>query len=233
MYVQTKAIGGGLASSTFVYCINRNWGNTSQYPRRQLLQQRVNSQKKTQRISSHQQIRLLMSLGETESGESLKPPRPSLRKLHFKDKAESNKKLQISFGGCGFLGVYHIGVGKCVVDHAPHLFSEFDTFYGASSGAITAVWAACKLDPMVPYKWVRVMFDDSTKYWLRMFSPYFDLYRQLRDFLEEQLPQHAHRMCRNVVKISLTVIGENGLPSNWLISDFNTRSELIDVSICE
>ena len=74
------------------------------------------------------------------------------------------------------------------------------------------------------------MFDDSTKYWLRMFSPSFDLYSRLRDFLEQHLPPNAHRLCRNVVKISLTVMGENGLPHNWLISDFNTRSELIDVS---
>ena len=27
------------------------------------------------------------------------------------------RKLEISFGGCGFLGVYHVGVGKRVVDH--------------------------------------------------------------------------------------------------------------------
>lgn len=157
--------------------------------------------------------------------------RPSMRNLHFTDTPETNKKLQISFGGCGFLGVYHIGVGKCVVDHAPHLFSEFDTFYGASAGAITAVWAACKMDPMTPYKWVRGMFNESTKYWLGMFSPFFDLYSRLRDFLEENLPTRAHRMCRNLVKISLTVIGDNGLPTNWLVTDFNTRNELINVRL--
>ena len=155
--------------------------------------------------------------------------RPSLRNLHFKDKLESNKKLQISFGGCGFLGVYHIGVGKCVVDHAPHLFSDFDTFYGASAGAITAVWAACMMDPMTPYKWVRGMFDDSSSYWLRMFNPCFDLYSRLRDFLEQNLPKKAHRLCRNRVKISLTVVGQKGLLTNWLVTDFNTRKELINV----
>ena len=162
---------------------------------------------------------------------SLKPnTRPSLRELHFKGKEDADKKLQISFGGCGFLGVYHVGVGKCVVDHAPHLFLEFDAFYGASAGAITAACAACRSNPMIPYQWVRKTFEDSKKYWFGMFNPRFDLYGRLRAFLNKFLPQNAHKLCRNVVKISLTVVGDNGLPENWLVSDFRTRQELINVS---
>lgn len=155
--------------------------------------------------------------------------RPSLRKLHFKGKDDANKKLQISFGGCGFLGVYHVGVGKCVVDHAPHLFSEFDAFYGASAGAITAACAACRSDPMIAYKWVRKTFEQSRHHWFGMFSPFFDLYGRLRVFLDKFLPENAHELCRDVVKISLTVVGDNGLPENWLVSDFRTRQELINV----
>ena len=140
------------------------------------------------------------------------------------------RKLQMSFGGCGFLGVYHAGVGKCVVDHAPHLFEEFKHFYGASAGAITAVSAACMSDPMVAYKWVKKTFEASRKYTFGMLHPSFDLYSRLREFLESFLPPNAHRLSRNRVKISLTVIGDNGIPSNWLLTDFNTRKELIDVS---
>lgn len=161
-----------------------------------------------------------------------KPQRPSLRKLHgFKDKnqEEGGRKLQMSFGGCGFLGVYHVGVGKCVVDHAPHLFSEFDAFYGASAGAITAVCAACKSNPMVPYMWVKQTFEDSRNHWFGMLSPNFDLYDRLRKFLEDFLPQNAHTLCKNVVKISLSVFGDKGLPVNWLVTDFRTRRELINV----
>lgn len=172
-----------------------------------------------------------MSEGANPSCSS-RPDTPSLRRLHFKDDAsETTHSLQMSFGGCGFLGVYHVGVGKCVVDHAPHLFSEFDGFYGASAGAITAVCAACRSDPMIPYKWVRKTFEDSRKYWFGMFNPFFDLYGRLRIFLNSYLPGNAHKLCRGVVKISLTVIGENGLPTNWLVSDFKTRDELINVSI--
>ncbi len=140
------------------------------------------------------------------------------------------RKLRMSFGGCGFLGVYHAGVGKCVVDHAPHLFEEFEHFYGASAGAITAVSAACMSDPMVAYKWVKKTFEASRKYTLGMFHPSFDLYARLRVFLEGFLPKNAHRVCRNRVKISLSVLGDKGIPDNWLLTDFNTRKELIDVS---
>ena len=141
------------------------------------------------------------------------------------------RKLRMSFGGCGFLGVYHAGVGKCVVDHAPHLFEEFEHFYGASAGAITAVSAACMSDPMVAYKWVKKTFEASRKYTFGMLHPSFDLYARLRVFLEGFLPKNAHRVCRNRVRISLSVLGEKGVPSNWLITDFNTRKELIDVSV--
>ena len=140
----------------------------------------------------------------------------------------ANNQLKISFGGCGFLGVYHAGVGKCVKDHAPHLFTKFDTFYGASAGAITAVCAACKSDPMVPYKWVKKTFEASRKYRFGMLHPSFDLYTRLHDFLEGFLPKNAHRLARGRVKISLTTFPER---KNWLVTDFNTRNELINVSL--
>jgi len=138
------------------------------------------------------------------------------------------RKLEISFGGCGFLGVYHIGVGKCVKDHAPHLFDEFEGFYGASAGAITAVCAACQSDPMVPYKWVKKTFEASRKYkLLGALHPSFDLYARLREFLEEFLPPNAHKLARKKVWISLTTFPDL---KNWLVSNFTTRKELINVS---
>ncbi len=141
------------------------------------------------------------------------------------------RRTEISFGGCGFLGVYHAGVGKCVCDYAPHLFSEFSYFYGASAGSLSAVFAACRCDPMEAYKWVKKTFEASRKYTLGMVSPSFDLYKRLRAFLEDFLPRNAHRLCRGKVEISLTTLSSRGLPVNWLVSDFNTRKELINVCL--
>lgn len=55
-------------------------------------------------------------------------------------------KWNISFAGCGFLGVYHIGVASCLREHAPFLVANATHIYGASAGALTAtalVTGAC------------------------------------------------------------------------------------------
>ncbi|KAG8515710.1 Patatin-like phospholipase domain-containing protein 2, partial [Galemys pyrenaicus] len=52
----------------------------------------------------------------------------------------------ISFAGCGFLGVYHVGVASCLREHAPFLVANAAHIYGASAGALTAtalVTGAC------------------------------------------------------------------------------------------
>ena len=38
--------------------------------------------------------------------------------------------------GCGFLGIYHVGVASCIREYAPHLY--VDKIAGASAGAIAA-----------------------------------------------------------------------------------------------
>lgn len=44
----------------------------------------------------------------------------------------------LSFAGCGFLGVYHIGVASCLLEKAPYLVKGATRLYGASAGALTA-----------------------------------------------------------------------------------------------
>lgn len=50
----------------------------------------------------------------------------------------------VSFAGCGFLGIYHVGVASCFKEYAPHLYAE--RVSGASAGALVAcalVTGAC------------------------------------------------------------------------------------------
>ena len=139
--------------------------------------------------------------------------------------------LQISFGGCAALGVYHTGVCKCLTDHAPNVLDEFEQLYGASAGAFAAVCVACKCEPLMIYEWIMEIFKLSREYSIfGVVSPSFNLFSRLRDFLEAILPQDAHRLCRNRVHISLSVFDGFGLPKNWLLTDFTTRKELINVS---
>ena len=136
--------------------------------------------------------------------------------------------LKISFGGCGALSVYHIGVCKCLIDHVA---DEFEHLYGASAGAVAAVCFVCKCDPLMIYEWWMETFKLSREYSiLGLGSPSFNLLSRLRDLLEKILPPDAHRLCRNCVHVSLSVFDGFGLPKNWLLTDFTTRKELINVS---
>ena len=146
-------------------------------------------------------------------------------------KAEKTAGLQISFGGCAALGVYHTGVCKCLTDHAPDVLDEFEQLYGASAGAFAAVCVVCKCDPIMIYEWIMEIYKLSREYSiLGVVSPSFNLFTRLRDFLETILPRDAHKLCRNRVHISLSVFDGLGLPKNWLLTDFTTRKELINVS---
>lgn len=42
----------------------------------------------------------------------------------------------VSFAGCGFLGVYHIGAASCLQERAPHIIRDARHVYGASAGAL-------------------------------------------------------------------------------------------------
>lgn len=147
--------------------------------------------------------------------------------------AGCRRPLQISFGGCGALCVYHTGVWKCIADNASHLLEEFEQLYGASAGAFTAVCAACKCDPVVVYEWIMEIFKNSREYCIAfgVVRPSFRLYSRMREFLERVLPWDAHKLCKNRVNISLSVVeGIRRFPRNWLLTDFTTRKELINVS---
>lgn len=44
------------------------------------------------------------------------------------------EKINISLAGCGFLGIYHVGVASCIKEYAPHLL--LNKISGASIGAL-------------------------------------------------------------------------------------------------
>lgn len=51
--------------------------------------------------------------------------------------------MNLSFAGCGFLGIYHVGVACCFKKYAPHLL--LNKISGASAGAIAACCLLCDL----------------------------------------------------------------------------------------
>lgn len=67
----------------------------------------------------------------------------SSRGLRARIAGRKNSDMNLSFAGCGFLGIYHVGVAVCFKKYAPHLL--LDKISGASAGAIAACSLLCDL----------------------------------------------------------------------------------------
>lgn len=48
------------------------------------------------------------------------------------------KEWSISFAGCGFMGIYYIGVTSCILERFPRFIQDACQIYGASAGALVA-----------------------------------------------------------------------------------------------
>lgn len=57
--------------------------------------------------------------------------------------SDSEPPANVSFAGCGFLGIYHVGVASALREYAPDLF--INRVAGASAGAIAACGLICKM----------------------------------------------------------------------------------------
>ena len=145
------------------------------------------------------------------------------------EESQGKKQLQISFGGGGFLVVYYFGVVKCMMERAPNFLERISTYYGTSAGAFASTFAACGQDVIIPHLNLKQLYKESKEYWFGLYNPFFDFYGMLTNFLHDFLPENAHMMCRDVVKIGLSVIQSNGRLKNWVVTDFRTKTELINV----
>ena len=69
--------------------------------------------------------------------------------MYFLYTYSSYGEMNLSFCGCGFLGIYHVGVAKALVNHAPAFLSKIDRVGGSSAGALIGAVLLCdssKLD---------------------------------------------------------------------------------------
>ncbi|XP_067655192.1 1-acylglycerol-3-phosphate O-acyltransferase Pnpla3-like [Haliotis asinina] len=136
--------------------------------------------------------------------------------------------MSFSFSGCGFLGIYHIGVASCLREHAPHFFHE-GKLLGASAGAITACCFLCG-----------TCLGECTSFTLRLATkarsrslgplhPSFAIDRILRDALWEVLPDNAHEIVSGRLFVSLTRVSDKKCV---IVSEFDSKEELIQALLC-
>ena len=135
--------------------------------------------------------------------------------------------INLSLSGCGFLGVYHIGVICAFREHAPEVLEG--KMAGCSAGSLVAACAmsGCCLGQMC---------SDALEIAVRARSralgplhPTFSIVDIIRNGLRRILPPNAHEICSGRLFISLTRWKDN---KNVIISQFHSREELIQVLIC-
>ncbi|KAJ8340244.1 hypothetical protein SKAU_G00348770 [Synaphobranchus kaupii] len=135
----------------------------------------------------------------------------------------------ISFAGCGFLGIYHIGVASCLQEQAPFLVDNARHIYGASAGALTAsvlVTGACLGQSGAN---IIDVAKEARKRFLGPMHPSFNLVKIMRTMLYRTLPPDAHTVANGRLGISLTRVSDG---ENVLVSQFNSREELVQACVC-
>uniref|UniRef100_A0A3B4B227 triacylglycerol lipase n=1 Tax=Periophthalmus magnuspinnatus TaxID=409849 RepID=A0A3B4B227_9GOBI len=131
----------------------------------------------------------------------------------------------ISFAGCGFMGVYYIGVAACLFQRCPELVHRAARLYGSSAGALLAailtVEEACSE--------LMSLARGARAHRLGPLHPDFNLMQHVHNFLVRTLPVDAYVHASGRLFISVTRVPDR---KNQLLSEFNSNEELIQALIC-
>ncbi|XP_041785096.1 1-acylglycerol-3-phosphate O-acyltransferase Pnpla3-like isoform X1 [Anopheles merus] len=135
--------------------------------------------------------------------------------------------MNLSFAGCGFLGIYHVGVAVAFKKYAPHLLLH--RISGASAGALAACCLLCDM-PLgeMTSDFFRVV-NEARSHSLGPFSPRFNIQTCLLEGLQKFLPPDAHERVNGKLHISLTRVYDG---KNVIVSQFNSREDLLQALLC-
>ncbi|CAK9825101.1 Patatin-like phospholipase domain-containing protein 2 [Anthophora retusa] len=130
--------------------------------------------------------------------------------------------MNLSFAGCGFLGIYHVGVAACFKEYAPHLL--LDKISGASVGAIAACCLLCDLNLGDITSNVIEVAREARQRTLGPFSPSFNVQELLLESLQKFLPDDAHIRVSGKLHVSLTRVYDG---KNVIVSQFSSREDVL------
>ncbi|XP_022612015.1 patatin-like phospholipase domain-containing protein 2 [Seriola dumerili] len=135
----------------------------------------------------------------------------------------------ISFAGCGFLGIYHVGVASCLLEQAPFLVQNARHIYGASAGALTATALVSGVCLGEAGASIIDVAKEARKRFLGPMHPSFNLVKIVRHMLLRTLPADCHHRANGRLGISLTRVTDG---ENVLVSHFNDKEELVQACVC-
>ncbi|XP_061891572.1 LOW QUALITY PROTEIN: patatin-like phospholipase domain-containing protein 2 [Entelurus aequoreus] len=135
----------------------------------------------------------------------------------------------ISFAGCGFLGIYHVGVASCLLEQAPFLVHNAKHIYGASAGALTATALVSGVCLGEAGASIIEVAKEARKRFLGPMHPSFNLVKIVRFMLRRTLPVDSHHLANGRLGISLTRVTDG---ENVLVSHFNNKEEIVQACVC-
>ncbi|XP_026802289.3 patatin-like phospholipase domain-containing protein 2 isoform X1 [Pangasianodon hypophthalmus] len=141
----------------------------------------------------------------------------------------SDNKWNISFAGCGFLGIYYFGVYSCLLERAHHLIKSTSKICGASSGALIAAMIACEMSPAKCCENLMAIAKEARKGMLSSMHPSFNLLKLTRQLMVRELPDNAHLLASGKLCVSLTRLSDG---KNVLVSEFTSKDDLIQALFC-
>uniref|UniRef100_A0A915IQB3 triacylglycerol lipase n=1 Tax=Romanomermis culicivorax TaxID=13658 RepID=A0A915IQB3_ROMCU len=143
------------------------------------------------------------------------------------NEADDQECMNISFSGCGFLGIYHVGVASAIKEYAPNLY--MNKVAGASAGAIAACGLISNMCLSQATSDVLKIVALARQHQLGPLHPSINLMNILRTGLMKNLPDDAHKMASGRLFISMTRVSDG---KNVLVSQFDTKEELIQAMLC-
>ncbi|XP_078347468.1 omega-hydroxyceramide transacylase-like isoform X2 [Oculina patagonica] len=141
---------------------------------------------------------------------------------------EDIQDLNLTFSGCGFLGIYHIGVMSCLKQNATGFLRRVKCFGGASAGAFAAVGLVVDLDISEVAESVIRLAKRAKSLSLGPLHPRFQIVKTVRRAFEKMLPENAHELASGRLHISLTHVPDC---QNVIISEFYSKEDLIEALV--
>ena len=135
-------------------------------------------------------------------------------------------KPSITFAGCGFVGIYHVGVETCLKLFAPHLLQN--KIGGSSAGAMCALTLLCDIPLVDIARNVVMLAFEANKYLLGSFSPDFSIHELLKTFFESILPDNVAEIVSGKLFVSVTRMRNT---KNVLVSEFRDKKDVIE-AVC-
>ncbi|XP_029192136.2 patatin-like phospholipase domain-containing protein 2 isoform X2 [Acropora millepora] len=141
---------------------------------------------------------------------------------------EEQKDFNLTFSGCGFLGIYHIGVMSCLKENAVDFLKRVRCYGGASAGAFAAAGLVMDLSIQEVAEPVIRLTNRAKSLSFGPLHPSFQLVQAVRTAFQKMLPDNAHEIASGRLHISLTRVPDF---TNLIVSEFSSKDDLIEALV--